>query len=51
MYDPTEMIRVMEILHAASSGPRPPEFLSTHPDPGNRIQEIELAIANLDSCP
>jgi len=50
-YDPSEMIRVMEILHAASSGPRPPEFLSTHPDPGNRIEEIEYAIANLSSCP
>lgn len=41
-YDPRSMIRVMEILRQASGGgPRSPEFASTHPDPGNRIQRIE----------
>lgn len=41
-YDPRAMIRVMEILRDAS-GERggPPEFLSTHPDPGNRIERIQ----------
>lgn len=43
-YDPRAMIRVMEILEAASGGARPPEFMSTHPDPGNRIQRIQDAI-------
>ena len=40
-YDPRAMIRVMEILRDAS-GERggPPEFFSTHPDPGNRIERI-----------
>jgi len=43
-YDPHAMIRVMEILDEAAKGPRPPEFLSTHPDPGNRIERIRATI-------
>ncbi len=43
-YDPRSMIGVMEILAAAGDGPRPPEFFSTHPNPDNRIQNIEEAI-------
>lgn len=43
-YDPRSLIRVMEILEEASGGARQPEFLSTHPNPGNRIAEIEAAI-------
>jgi len=44
-YDPRALIRVMQVLAEASQGPRPPEFLSTHPDPGNRVEQIEAAIA------
>jgi beta-barrel assembly-enhancing protease len=45
-YDPRALIRVMEILEAASGGGgRQPEFLSTHPNPGNRRQQIQQAIA------
>lgn len=43
-YDPRALIRVMEVLARASSGPRPPEFFSTHPNPDNRIEKIEAAI-------
>ncbi|MCA9293025.1 MAG: M48 family metalloprotease [Phycisphaerales bacterium] len=43
-YDPRAMIRVMEILREASGGSRQPEFMSSHPDPGNRIDRIEAAI-------
>lgn len=43
-FDPRALIRVMEILAAAGGGGRQPEFLSTHPDPGNRRQSIERAI-------
>lgn len=43
-YDPTEMIRVQEILREASGPDRVPEFRSTHPDPENRIRKIEEAI-------
>jgi predicted Zn-dependent protease len=44
-YDPRSMIGVMEALAQASGGARQPEFMSTHPDPGNRIAQIEQAIA------
>ena len=43
-YDPRAMMRVMEILEAASDGQRPPEFFSTHPNPENRISQIQAAI-------
>lgn len=43
-YDPRAMIEVMKILDESSSGNRPPEFFSTHPNPENRIAKIEAAI-------
>ncbi len=43
-YDPRAMIRVQELLIEHSSGDRPPEFFSTHPNPENRIQRIQEAI-------
>ncbi len=43
-YDPRSMIQVMEILAAAGGGGRQPEFFSTHPNPDNRIENIEAAI-------
>ena len=42
-YDPRSLMRVMEILEEANPG-GPPEFMSTHPDPGNRIERIAAAI-------
>jgi predicted Zn-dependent protease len=50
-YDPNEMVSVMQVLEAAQTGDRPPEFFSTHPDPGNRIQRIQEAIQNINTCP
>ena len=51
-YDPQAMLRVMEVLASASDGQaRPPEFFSTHPNPENRMEQIQAAIANLDRCP
>ncbi|MEM6282533.1 MAG: M48 family metalloprotease [Chloroflexota bacterium] len=51
-YDPTGMIEVQQILAQASQGGRPPEFLSTHPSPDNRIQRIQQAIADAPAgCP
>lgn len=43
-YDPRAMVGVMQKLASANEGARPPEFLSTHPDPGRRIEQIEAAI-------
>lgn len=50
-YDPNQMIQVMQILQQVSSGSQQPEFLSTHPDPGNRIQRIQEDIQNMGQCP
>jgi predicted Zn-dependent protease len=44
-YDPKAMISVMEVLRKAAGGRAPPEFLSTHPDPGHRVQRIEEEIS------
>jgi predicted Zn-dependent protease len=44
-YDPRAMLRVMEVLAESSSGGRQPEFFSTHPNPENRIERIQQAIA------
>lgn len=46
-YDPRAMIRVMEILKQASGGSSQPEFMSTHPDPGNRIERIQAELEEL----
>lgn len=43
-YDPRAMMEVMRILEEASGGAGGPEFLQTHPNPGNRVREIEKAI-------
>lgn len=44
-YDPRALINVMDILARASGDSRQPEFMSSHPDPGNRQQTISEAIA------
>ena len=36
-YDPRGILELMRILEAAGGGGRQPEFLSTHPNPGNRL--------------
>lgn len=39
-YNPQEAPRFWERMEAESSGARPPEFLSTHPNPGTRIADL-----------
>lgn len=46
-YDPRAMIGVMEILEKASGGSSQPEFASTHPNPGNRVERIKEHLAQL----
>lgn len=46
-YDPRALIDVMNILESASGGGGQPEFMSSHPDPGNRRQIIQAAIDRL----
>jgi len=43
-YDPNAMIGVMRILDEASGGEGPPEFMSTHPKPANRVEYIQSVI-------
>ncbi len=50
-YDPHQMISVMQILASISQSSYMPEFLSTHPDPGNRITQIRADIQNISQCP
>jgi predicted Zn-dependent protease len=50
-YDTQDMVKVMQILDSLSQGQRPSEFLSTHPDPGNHILQIQTDIHNMDQCP
>ena len=40
-YDPRAGITLWQKMLKASSGSRPPEFLSTHPAEANRVQQIE----------
>lgn len=44
-FDPRAEIEVMKILADAGGSNRMPEFFSTHPNPDNRIEHIEAAIA------
>jgi predicted Zn-dependent protease len=43
-YDPRAMIEVMKVLEQEGGGGGSPEFMSTHPNPGNRIGVLEEAI-------
>jgi predicted Zn-dependent protease len=43
-YDPNSMVSVMQILAEAGGPNRQPEFFATHPNPENRIANIEAAI-------
>ncbi len=40
-YNPQESVPLWQRMEAASNGQKPPEFLSTHPSEGNRIQQLQ----------
>jgi predicted Zn-dependent protease len=40
-YNPQESIGLWERMEKASNGQKPPEFLSTHPSEGKRIEELK----------
>ena len=46
-YDPEEMIKVMEVLKKASGGGKQPEFMSTHPHPDNRADQIRKYVKEM----
>jgi predicted Zn-dependent protease len=43
-FDPRGMLSVMEVLKKVSGGGRQPEWMSSHPDPGNRYEAIQQII-------
>ena len=50
-YDPRQMTQVMAMLDRVSKsegGGRIPEWLSTHPDPGNREDKIQTQVARMN---
>lgn len=40
-FDPRQSVDLWKNMDAASKGRRPPQFLSTHPEPANRIKKLE----------
>ncbi len=50
-YDPQDLVKAMQVIDSLGQGPRPPEFLSMHPDPGGRIAQIQHDIQDLSQCP
>jgi predicted Zn-dependent protease len=40
-YNPQEAIPLWQRMEKAGNGQRPPEFLSTHPSEGNRIEQLQ----------
>ena len=43
-YNPQGIVELMAILDRARGEQKQPEFFSTHPDPGNRIQKLKAII-------
>jgi predicted Zn-dependent protease len=43
-FDPRESVALWQNMDAASQGARPPEFLSTHPNPSTRIKDLQARI-------
>lgn len=43
-FDPSQMLKVMEILKAESQGGRGPEFLASHPLPETRLERISAIL-------
>jgi beta-barrel assembly-enhancing protease len=50
-YDPRAMAQFFEKLEAESKGKNPPQFLSDHPNPGNRIARVDEEIDKLGGVP
>ena len=46
-YDPRAMVRFFEKLEGQEKGKEGSQFLSDHPNPGNRVEAVTLAISQL----
>jgi beta-barrel assembly-enhancing protease len=43
-YSPKGLVELMQILNSARQGGQSPDFLSTHPNPANRVQQLQALI-------
>lgn len=50
-YDPRAMAQFFEKLQAESKGKNPPQFLSDHPNPDNRVERVDEEIDKLGGVP
>jgi hypothetical protein len=50
-YDPRAMSQFFEKLESESKGKNPPQFLSDHPNPGNRVERVNEEIDKLGGVP
>jgi beta-barrel assembly-enhancing protease len=50
-YDPRDLARMFEAIERESKGKTPPQWLSSHPNPGNRVQYIRDEAAKLTIGP
>lgn len=46
-YDPRAAVTLWEKMIRATSGNQPPQFLSTHPNPDNRIQTLQALVPRM----
>ena len=50
-YDPRDLAKMFEAIEKESAGNTPPQWLSSHPNPGNRVQYIRDEAAKLTIAP
>jgi len=50
-YDPRAMAQFFEKLEGETKGQNPPQFLSDHPNPGNRVERVDEEIDKLGGPP
>jgi len=50
-YDPRAMAQFFEKLEGETKGRNPPQFLSDHPNPGNRVERVDEEIDKLGGPP
>lgn len=48
-YDPNQAIGLWQRMGQLGGGQRPPEFASTHPDPDNRIRELQALMPQAEA--
>jgi len=50
-YDPRAMAQFFEKLESETKGKNPPQFLSDHPNPGNRVERVDEEVDKLGGIP